>query len=694
MTDSLSLFNQFTAPAPLLEDWGDVVQPDWGFDQGAGYATGPARSQHLQRPMTTRWDRLDGRYLPVYQTESELAYIRAEARAVAVVCPAAVNVIATKANYVLSTGFRFTANRDDTAPIDEEQAAPLLAFVQQKINRLLDVNKLICNMDREIQRATIEDGETFLHPKLMPTGDVSIHRLEPDQIVLPQRTRDLEAWLGCDEEFVSSWSFGVHTRELEPQNPLGYHVLYDAGGANWDYIRSSQMIHIKANAPSTAKRGVSDFFPVCQWFRKDAKVLTNIADGTAIQAAIAFIRQHAQGTTAVGASTMVGGNSVATRTVNKQNGGQQTRNASYYPPGTILDIAAGLEYMAGPMGSERNANFLLVSGAIKREIGTRWAMPEYMISGDSSNANFASTLVSGAPFVKACEAEQRFYGQYFLELIWKSLRLMYDAGQFARFGISWELLQAIVEITIGYPTVETKDPKARADAAAVEVQGGWLSPKTACEESGRDWDVEVANGLAQSGATAGAPAQAPQVNADGTPAATPTGELLGQNLQQVRRIDKLRDGYLAAFKAGTADEKTTRLALDGLGIPAAKIDLYLDADPANDPEPEPITEAIEGDVVPGTPPKQTRKLPSREELAAQTSARMAELIEALGDAVINDNKPAQKKLTREITDLQRAAGLAAAVLGIVGVFDPGIHGLPPHGKPGEAAQIEVTDADS
>ena len=41
-----------------------------------------------------------------------------------------------------------------------------------------------------------------------------------------------------------------------------------------------------------------------------------------------------------------------------------------------------------------------------RALGNRWDMPEYMISGDSSNANYASTLVSGAPFVTGIEWEQ------------------------------------------------------------------------------------------------------------------------------------------------------------------------------------------------------------------------------------------------------------------------------------------------
>ena len=41
-----------------------------------------------------------------------------------------------------------------------------------------------------------------------------------------------------------------------------------------------------------------------------------------------------------------------------------------------------------------------------RAIGSALAMPEYMISGDSSNANYASTMVAEGPAVKTFEEMQ------------------------------------------------------------------------------------------------------------------------------------------------------------------------------------------------------------------------------------------------------------------------------------------------
>src|SRR6185369_4253327 len=95
------------------------------------------------------------------------------------------------------------------------------------------------------------------------------------------------------------------------------------------------------------------------------------------------------------------------------------RNAAYYPPGSVLKVGYGQEYLPGPMGAERNAGFELVGQYSLRRIGVRWNMPEYMISGDASNGNYSSTLVAESPFVKAREADQQFYKRHFLSILWK-----------------------------------------------------------------------------------------------------------------------------------------------------------------------------------------------------------------------------------------------------------------------------------
>ena len=700
--NSLIQFNQFlqTRSAELVEAWGDVVptqDPDLGYGVGS--------SGRLQRSATTLYDRTDGRFLPVYQTEFDLAVIRAMGRTLAQVSPNLVGAVRNLCNYTIGEGFTFTASRDDTATCTDEQAEPLVKAVQREINCLLDDIGFVGSFDREIHNSAVEDGEVLLHIKQSASGKVRVYRREPDELRQPLSTRELEDWIEATygtpcSEFVSSWSFGVHTRADQPDEPLGYHCVSDETGANWEYVPASRMVHIKRNVPRNAKRGFSDFYPVEPDSVRGEKLRRNMAEGAAVQSSIAFVRQHVQGTTRTGVDTMLGGNQQAT------GGTQSSRSttgaspaAVKYRPGTIVDLSAGLEYKPGPMGSDRANDFMVVANYVQRTQAVRWSMPEYMFTGDASNANYSSTLVAESPFVKSCEAEQRFYSQHFKAMLWKVLQLRWELGAFQAFGLSWDAIEQSIEINVQTPTVATRDPKSRAEAAQLEIQSGYLSPKTACEESGRDWDVEQANGLTPQTPAGEQGATAPGTGPDGEPVPPAGGEHLGLNLQQITRIGKATDQIVTAFRAGTMDAATARMRLDALGTPASKIDLYLDADPNNDPVADPVTEAIDGEVVPQkTPSKDVpKKLPTREELAAQVAAAMSELIEDLRDAVLKDNKPRQREITKEIDELQQSAGFASRVLGMVGPFDPTLIGASPDGKLGDAAVIkpeESANADS
>ena len=738
MTNSLIAFQQFTQPAPqsgdLLEAWGDPVyeSPLWANDSSTTLGSSFSR---LARPATTLYDRSDGRFLPVYQTEFDLAVIRATGRLLAQVSPNLVGAVRNMCNYTIAEGFTFTASRDDTAPITGEQAEPLVKLVQREINTCLDDIGFVGSFDREIHNSSIEDGEVLLQIKQGAGGKVRVYRQEPDQLRQPMATRQLEDWIQatygipCDE-FVSSWSFGVHTRADQPDEPLGFHIVTDESGSDWEYVPACRMVHIKRNVPRNAKRGFSDFYPIEPDSLRGEKLRRNMAEGAAVQSAIAFVRQHVQGVTATGARTMVGGNSTATSGGTTSGGLSKVK----YGPATIVDLAAGLEYKPGPMGSDRANDFMVVANYVQRTQAVRWSMPEYMFSGDASNANYSSTLVAESPFVKSCEAEQRFYSRHFVDMLWKVLRLRFELGAFAAFGLTWEQIEQVIQIKAQCPTVATRDPLARAQAAEIEIRSGTLSPKTACEEAGHDYEAEQANGLVSS-ATSTAPVSTvattniaagavpiadvaasamngaqvasildliAQVSAGTIPAesaiqaipiAFPTvsveqaramiqpaaamlantgpmdpdgnplpaqqggGELVGMKLRDATNLDKLRNRYLDDFRSGKADENTTRLSLDSLGYSKAKIDLYLDADPANDPPADgTVTESVD-------PDSPVPKLPTREEVTAQAAAAIRDLIEDLRDAVANDDKAKQKSISKQIDDVQRAAGIAASVLG-------------------------------
>jgi Phage portal protein, lambda family len=475
------------------EAWGEVVQrPGSSFDEGVRdrpWDTAPAAMLD---------DRSDGRLRPVYETEQDLARIRGAARQLSSLTAVSVGALDGLANYVLAGGFTFTVQSEFEQP-------QLVTAAQRVIDEFLDRNDFSGGLDRELHHRSREDGEAFV--ALFPDrrGVVRARLIEPEQIVQPANAAPIEDWLGIGDAIDSSWSFGVHTLRGVTDDPLGYHVIFDAGGTEWDYLPAERVQHIKRNAPRNAKRGVSDFRAIQGDLEREAKLRQNTIEGAALQAAVAWILQAPPGT-ARGQMAM----DLFAKTERPSPNGMRTENVVHYPAGTVLRPSAGLEYKPGPMGADRNPNFVLVAQYVLRSIGVRWNMPEYLISGDASNANYASALVAESPFVKAREADQQFYRRHWHELIWKVLNLAWRAGRFEKLGLAWETLEQLIDVKVDAPAVATRDPLQFARTQETQIRIGILSRRTAAAQAGLDYDAELRHeALAQS--TTIPPPAAPEV---------------------------------------------------------------------------------------------------------------------------------------------------------------------------------------
>lgn len=461
------------------EQWGSIVDTREYLTDDPSFGLGKIATVY-----TSIDDRSDGKLWPIYRCEQDLAYIRMCSRRLAEVSGKYVGAQEALANYVLGSGFEFEATC---------QHAPQLAtMLQAFIGELLGRWHFVGGLDREILDRSREDGESLVALEFDPEGWPCPLVIEPDCLTEPAKTRQIEDWLSdCDNP--QSWSFGVRTLSRNTSNVLGYHVVFDSGGSHWEYYPESRLQHIKRNVPRNAKRGVSDWLPVGGDVLREAKLGRNMVEGAALQAAIAWILQSPAGMTSANTLSIGPGGASGSFQRVTNGGGSQTTYTRNYPPGTILTPTAGLEYVAGPMGSERNAGFELVGQYILRSIGVRWNMPEYMISGDASNANYSSSLVAESPFVKARETDQRFYAEHFKRLLWKALRMLWESGRLT-IPCGWDHFRKMVEIKVDCPAVASRDAKAQADAAAVYVGMGAMSVRTAATEAGYDYDEELAAG--------------------------------------------------------------------------------------------------------------------------------------------------------------------------------------------------------
>ena len=284
----------------VLEAWGDRIDPrEYLHDD-------PNFSGRYAAPISLADDRRDGRYWPIFRNEQDLAFIRGAAHVMTTSFGSALNILENLTNYTIAEGFTH-----EVKPDSSDTPRELVAAGQRVLDTFFDDNDWKSDLERELHWRSREDGEAAL--LLRPRGwRTRASFVESDWITEPADPYELEAWLsdigrpiGCEVagDFVSSWSFGVHTRANDCGRPLGYHVVFDGSGRDWEYFPSSDVVlakqlgsgvleFIKRNVPRNVKRGVSDFYPVLSRLERSEKLSVNLETTSAIQAAIAFIREH------------------------------------------------------------------------------------------------------------------------------------------------------------------------------------------------------------------------------------------------------------------------------------------------------------------------------------------------------------------------------------------------------------------
>jgi hypothetical protein len=202
-----------------------------------------------------------------------------------------------------------------------------------------------------------------------------------------------------------------------------------------------------------------------------------------IQSAIALIRRH----TAAGRATVqrfVGDQ--ADLTANLPGGAAHFKR---FGPGTILDSYGGLEYEF-PASTINAGSYVTVLQAELRAIASRLVMPEFMLTSDASNANYASTMVAEGPAVKMFERLQAEQIEDDLEVMWRVVGNSVHAGRLPREALT------LIEIQASPPSLTVRDRLQEAQLYEIQFRNGILSPQTWALSSGLDYDQEQQNLLA------------------------------------------------------------------------------------------------------------------------------------------------------------------------------------------------------
>ncbi len=400
-----------------------------------------------------------------YRDEGGLDTIRNHARYLGLENEFAINAHENRISYIVGQGHVYSVKAKADIEVDPAE----LDQVKAVIDDFIRVNHWQ-RRQQEIVRRYDRDGECFLRFFTSTDGTLLVRFVEPERVRTPDANAD------------TAIRFGIRFDSDDAETALGYYVRKSADDQNGEPINATEIQHRKANVDCTSPRGLPLLYPVRKNLGRAEKLLTGIGNLATFRSMIAMIRKHTQGSSQKIQDFVDGRADVQTQ--NSSTGA--TRNFTQYRPGTILDHGPATEYEF-PSHQTDIVSFVGGLQAELRAIASRLVMPEFMLSSDASNANYASTMVAEGPSVKMFERCQADMIQDDKEVMIRAIASAAAAGKVAE-----DVLDR-VDIEAEPPQVRTRDRLKEAQADAVLSNGGVLSKKTFAARHGLDYEAEREN---------------------------------------------------------------------------------------------------------------------------------------------------------------------------------------------------------
>jgi hypothetical protein len=433
-------------------------------------------------------DRRGGDNWPLFRTEEEHRRLTQDARICVASNSYAEGLLNNFRNYVIGKGFTYKAKerRKDTPP-------KLVKQTQDAIDRFCAANDwnsgcaywpgdntAARTREQEGFDRTRRDGELFIR-LFRENGELlSVRFVEPELIRNPP-----------DGTRQDGWTYGIRHKVYEGggedvETILEYHIA-TVDGAEGEYVPANDIIHVKINVDRNIKRGLTDFrYSTLANLTRAALLQRNLSESSIAQAAVAEIQQWESATESQ-LSEYAAGKVDQTVVRPNENGG---RSVGYErrEAGSVRYVPKGVEFVPPPWSNGTPAHQAVLQGDL-RGSATGFCAPEYLASGDASNANYASTKEAGAPFTKNGETTQELYKGAYLKVIYAALRHEIERGE-----LPPETLQ-LVEVQVEAPNVVTTNRLEQAQADQVYVGLGALDRQTVAMRNGDEWDTVKQNNL-------------------------------------------------------------------------------------------------------------------------------------------------------------------------------------------------------
>lgn len=451
-------------------------------------------------------DRRGGDNWPIFRTEQEHARFRQDSRICVQTNGYAQGVLENLCNYIVGKGFNYKAgpkSRVDTNPDapgiqDAESIKSLVAKVQKVIDRFCAANDwntgtAYCEAagttvaaetrEQEAFKRTRRDGELFVR-YFADEGQLKVRFVEPEAIKNPPGGLRQEGWTYGIRHKVweddSGWHEDVETIEE-------YYVASLENDTEGEFVPADQMLHFKVNVDRNIKRGLPDFIHSTLASLTRAQLLQrNLSESSIAQAAVSEIQQVENATKSQMTDYAAGKMDYQVERPNEN--GSRTVNFERREPASVRYVPKGLTFVPPPWSNGTPSHQAVLQGDL-RGAGAKFCAPEYLMSADASNANFASTKEAGTPFTKNGECKQETYKGAFLKPVHRAVKVAIEAGELP--ANTFELIEVQVEA----PHVTTTDKLAQAQVDQIYVSLGSTDRQTVCMKNGGEWETVQANNL-------------------------------------------------------------------------------------------------------------------------------------------------------------------------------------------------------
>lgn len=389
-------------------------------------------------------------------SESHRTSLRDEARKLVRENPYACNVLRLLEAYVTGPGLQLSHQWVE-ATGQPQGKDELISTANRVWNQFLSANSRHYSF-REHARRVWRDGECFIRLFLQDDWPPSVRFVDPESIAATPDAPD---------------SQGIVTQPHDVETPIEYLRIDNSGSGQYERIPASQLLQTRMGVDSNEKRGQSLFASIIEPLQCYTRLMETELLARKLQSSIVLWRK------------VQGSPQAAESFANQAAGGISNYGGmrrEKFSPGTVITTNHGTDIQF----LQPNTNFgdaAKLGRMLLLSVAAGAGLPEFMLTSDASNANFASTMVAEGPAVKFFQSQQQFFADEFTRL-WKwVMQVSIANGQLPPDFFE------VVTVNWSFPPLINRDRPRERLADARLVESGILSRAEVARRDGVDPDL-------------------------------------------------------------------------------------------------------------------------------------------------------------------------------------------------------------